>query len=217
MNEIGEGATCPAEMLLREIERQMREEMRIIDEAAEREARTILAQAHAAARRRMRDAVNELRRDRALRVARGRAKIEEAARMRAQQNAAEALRRTWPFLIEALDARWKNSAARLRWLEGVAHYARDRLVAGSWTVEHPPGWSANDQRRICELLDKRQDDISFTMDSDITGGLRIRAGQATLDATSQGLLADRRAREASLLAEINSQAKSERPRRGVKK
>jgi vacuolar-type H+-ATPase subunit E/Vma4 len=59
MNEIGEGATCPAEMLLREIERQMREEMRIIDEAAEREARTILAQAHAAARRRMRDAVND--------------------------------------------------------------------------------------------------------------------------------------------------------------
>lgn len=214
MNEIIKGAASPSEMLLREIERQTKDEMRAIEETAEREARTILAQAHADARRRMRDAVNELRSDRALHFARGKAKYEAAARMRAQQSAAEAISRAWPLLIEALDARWKNSAARALWIEGVAHYARDRLMPGRWTVEHPPGWSAVEQRRFCELLDKGRNDINFTIDPGITAGIRIRAGQATLDATSQGLLADRGASEALLLGAIWSQARS---RPGAKK
>jgi hypothetical protein len=204
-------------MLLREIERQTMDEMLAIREAAEREARIILAQAHADARRRMRDAVKELRRDCALRVARVKAELEAEAQMCAQKDAADAIMRAWPLLTQALDARWKDFSARSLWVEGVAHYARDRLMPGRWTVEHPPGWGADEQRRFCELLGNGRNDINFTIDPGITAGIRIRAGQATLDATSQGLLADHGASEALLLGEIWSRADSERPRLGAKK
>jgi len=217
VNEIVAAAASPSEMLLREIERQTKDEMRAIEKAAEREGLTIVAQAHADARRRMRDAIKELRSDRALRLARGRAKFEAAARLRAQQYAAEAIRRAWPFLIEALDARWKDSAARLLWIEGVARHARDRLMQGKWTVEHPPGWGADEQRLLCELVDNGRGDINFTIDPLIMAGIRIRASRATLDATSQGLLADRDATEGLLLAEIGFRGKGERLQQGAKK
>lgn len=202
MNETSAPPAAPPEPLLREIERQTTDEIRTIEEAAEREGWAIVAQAHADARRRMHDAIEELRRERARGVARARARLETDALMRAQQRAAEAIRQAWPFLIEALDARWKDATARLAWAEELARHARDRLMPGRCTVQHPAGWGADEQRRFRESLGAGRDVVDFVIDCEIGAGLRIRAGQATLDATPQGLLADRAAIEALLLAEI---------------
>lgn len=187
---------------MREIEQQTMDEVRTIVEVAEREARAIVVQAYASACRRMHDAIEELRSERTRRLARARAQLETDARMRSQQRAAEAIRQAWPFLVEALDARWTEPAARLAWVEGFARYARDRLMPGTWTVEHPATWCADERRRFRESLGVDRADVAFAIDREMAAGLRIRAGQATLDATPQGLLADRAAIEALLLAEI---------------
>lgn len=203
MNETSPPPT-QSEALLREIEQQTMDEARTIAEGAEREAGAIVAQAYASACRRMHDAVEELRSERGRRVARARAEQETDARMRSRQHAADAIRQAWPFLEEALDARWIEPAARLAWVEGVARHARDRLMPGTWTVEHPAAWSADEQRRFRQSLGVERVEVAFEANREITAGLRILAGQATLDATSKGLLADRAAIEALLLAEIES-------------
>lgn len=190
-----------SEALLREIEQQTADEMRTIAGTAEREARAIIAQAHTAARRQMRAAIEALRREGDRRLARARAQLETEARMRAQRHAVDALGRAYPLLIEALAARWRDDAARRKWTEAAARHGRDRLQAGSWTVEHGTAWSAEDQQHFRDALGGAHE-LSFVPASGVSAGLRIRAAQATLDATPEGLLADQPTIAALLLYEI---------------
>lgn len=193
-----------SEALLREIEQQTKDEMRTITETADREARAIIAQAHATARRQMHSAIEELRRDGERRLAQARAQRETEARMRAQQRAVEAIRQAQPLLVEALVARWRDAPARRKWTDGVARQARDRLKPGRWTVEHPASWSADEQEQFREALGAGVNpEISFAIDSQLAAGLRVRAAQATLDATPRGLLADSSTVAALLLYEID--------------
>jgi F0F1-type ATP synthase membrane subunit b/b' len=193
-----------SEALLREIEQQTKDEMRTIADTAEREARAIIAQAHATARRQMHGAIEELRREGERRLAQARAQLETEARVRAQQRAVEAIRQAWPLLVEALAARWQDAAARRKWTDGVAREARDRLKAATWTVEHDAGWGADEQRQFREALGAGANlEISFAIDPELDAGLRVRADQATLDASPQGLLADNSTIAALLLYEID--------------
>ena len=204
MNETGLIPTTQSEALLQEIEQQTQDEMRTIADTAEREASAIVAQAHATARRQMHGAIADLRREAERRMAHARAQLETEARLRAQQYAVEALRQAWPLLVEALAERWQDPAARRKWTDGAARQARDRLTAGSWTVDHPATWSADEQRRFRDALGAGANaEISFTIDPGLAAGLRIRAERATLDATPQGLLADRSTITALLLHEID--------------
>jgi len=148
------------------------------------------------------EAIGELRREGARRHARAKAQVETQARQRAQQHAVEVIRRAWPLLGDALVARWRDPAARLAWADGVARCARDRLRTGTWTVEHPADWSADERQNFRMSLGVGDDAVTFTADGDIAAGIRIRAAEATLDSTPQGLLVDRLAVAALLLAEI---------------
>lgn len=192
---------APSEALLQEIERQTLDETRAVAESAGREAQAIVAQAYAEASRRMHDTVAELRRERAGRLARARAKLETEARIRDQQRAMQAIRQAWPLVVEALDARWTDPAPRRIWVESVARQARERLRTATWRVEHPADWSAADEQHFREVVAKKIE-IAFAADVSIAAGLRISAGEATLDATPQGLLNDCAGITALLLAEI---------------
>jgi hypothetical protein len=199
-------STAQSAALLQEIEQQTSDECKAQVAAAEQQAQALIAQAHAAARRRVHEAIVELRREGARRLARAKAQVETQARQRAQQHAVAVIGRAWPLLADALVARWRDPAARQAWADGVARCARDRLRTGTrtgtWTVEHPADWSADEQRNFRIALGAGDDAITFTADGDIAAGIRIRAAEATLDATPQGLLVDRQAVAALLLAEI---------------
>jgi hypothetical protein len=195
-------STAQSAALLQEIEQQTSEECKAQVAAAEQQAHALIAQAHAAARRRVREAIVELRREGARRLARAKAQVETQARHRAQQHAVAVIRRAWPLLADALVARWRDPAARLAWADGVGRCARDRLRTGTWTVEHPTDWSADEQRNFRMSLGVGDDAVTFAADREMAAGIKIRAAEATLDATPHGLLVDRLAVAALLLAEI---------------
>jgi hypothetical protein len=193
-------AAAQSEALLREIEQQAKEESRAMFEVAQREVHAAVAQAHTSARRRTQEAIADLRREAARRLARARAQAETEARGRAQQDATEAIRRAWPLLVDALAAHWRDPARRLAWIAAAARRARELIRGETWTVAHPAAWSGEEQRHFCSVLGT--DAVTFTADGDIAAGIRIRAMQATLDATIPGLLADGPAVAARLLAEM---------------
>jgi hypothetical protein len=195
-----------SDALLQEIEQQSREECRTLMSAAEHNAHTVVALARATARKRMHEAIEELRREKARRLARAKAQVETQARQRAQQSALDVIARTWPLLVEALLARWNDRDGRLAWISGTARHARDRLRANAWTVEHPVGWSADEQQRFSQSLGGRENAVSFVADPSLSAGFKIKTGEATLDATAQGLLTDRSAVASMLLAEIDAGA-----------
>ena len=58
------------------------------------------------------------------------------------------------------------------------------------------------------------DAVTFVANSELAAGIKISAGQATLDATPPGLLADRSAVAALLLAEIGQDATDGRSPKG---
>lgn len=216
MTSTGLVAAAQSDALLREVEQQANEEGRALLAAAEEEAATMIAQAYTSARRRLRDAIGELRREGARLKSRAKAQRETDARLRAQRGAAEAVRRAWPQLVDALVARWQDPAGRRAWFRAAARQARERMRGDVWNVEHPVDWNADEQREFVAALGVTNDVVALTGDRDLAAGIRIRATQAALDATIHGLIADRAAVEALLLAEIlsNGEARVE-PMRGA--
>lgn len=200
--------TGQSEALLREIELQANEESRTLLQAADREAQAIVAQSYRGAGRRMKEAIAELRREGAHRLARAKAQAETEARQRAQRRIAEAIKRTWPWLVEALVARWSDSNARRAWITTAGQHARNNICGDAWIVEHPVDWNTDEGQYLRDVLGTENEAVKYTSISDLDAGIRIRSGQATLDASIQGLLADRPMIEALLLAEIASHGRN---------
>lgn len=200
-------SSLQSDALAREIEQQLKEETGAVIATAERDARTTIAQARAAARSRMHEAIEDLRREGARRLARAKAQHETEARARAQRRAAQAVSEALPLLRDMLNARWHNEQDRRQWTDAVARLSATRLRPGAWLIEHPADWSEAEQRDFTAAIGKADGiDVSFKGDSDLKAGLRIKADQALLDATPQGLLADARTIAALLLDEIGVQS-----------
>jgi len=192
--------------LAREVERQLKNETSGMIAAAESDARVIIAQARTDARRRAHEAIQELRREGADRLAGAKVKLETELRARAQRQAAQAVSDGFPMLREELDARWRDQQSRRQWTDAVARLCPLRLRPGAWCVEHPADWSEPEQRNFMAAIGERDGvHISFKADGEIKSGLRIKADQAVLDATPQGLLADRRTIAALILDKIEQE------------
>jgi len=203
MNEASRTPAPQFEALARDIERQLKKEIRAVIAAAETDARLIITQARADARRRVCNAIEDLRREGANRLAGAKAQLETEFRGRAQRRAAQAVSDGLPLLRAELDARWRDAPSRRQWTDALARLATLRLRPGAWCVEHPADWSESERRGFVAMIGKKDGlDISFTADSEIKSGLRIKADQALLDATPKGLLADGRTVAAMILAEI---------------
>ncbi len=193
-----------ADALLDEIERQTGGECSAVAAAADSEAHDIVARAREAARRHVHDALAELRSEGARRLSQARAQADTDARRRAQQRAGEIVRRAWPLLMEALAARWRDPVARAAWIGGAGRQARERLRFSQWNVERPDEWSAEEQGTFCTSLNADVCNVTFIVDPALTAGIRIKTANLTLDATPEGLLADRADIAAQLLAELDS-------------
>jgi hypothetical protein len=192
-----------AEALVREIESQCDAECSALLDAARLEAQAIVREAAAAATRHVHEALEDLRRDGARRLARAQAQIATEMRVRDQALAAGNLRDGCPMLVNAVADRWTDAGARRLWAAHLAAQARLRLRPGAWVVEHPRDWRAEERDAfLAELPPERRETVSFRAVDDIDAGLRVVAGGAVLDATPERLLADKPAVKALLLAEI---------------
>jgi len=74
------------------------------------------------------------------------------------------------------------------------------LPRGDWEVRHAPDWPEAERReRTARLAERAETAVAFVADPSIQAGFRVRTGHNTLDATLDGLLAERKAIEGRLL------------------
>lgn len=192
-----------ADALTHEIERQLQDERAALIAAAQSDARAAVAQARSTARKRLHEAIGELRREGERRLTRAKAELETAARAKQQQQASHALEAAWPLLRDALTARWRDNAARKLWTDSTAALCASRLRRGEWTVEHPADWTAQEQSGFTAACgDTAGIELTFSAAADLSAGLRVKADQAVLDTTVVGLTHDNRAIAAMLLDEL---------------
>ncbi len=169
-------------------------------------ARRLAAEAHRGARRRMHGNVTEIRTLLRQRVAQAEAALETARRQHRQRRDFALLETAWPVLAEALRRRWHDTAARGDWVQRLARQALATLPPTGWEIVHPVDWPAVEREALAAWLARELSAAPrLRAAADVTAGLRICARGACLDGTVEGLLADRPAIEAMLLAEINRQ------------
>lgn len=173
----------------------------ILAQARERAAQQ-RAQAAARARARMRAAFAEERARVAERLAAARARLATQQRLRRQSRASELLALGWQALPAALASRWRDPAARQQWVASVVERGLALLPRGQWLLAHAPQWPDDERRAVAQRLAVAGIDAQFAPDAAISAGLKIASGGNLLDASGEGLLADRDAVGASLLRAI---------------
>lgn len=189
--------------LLDLVEEDRRAQCAAILAAAEQQAAAALALARAAARERVREAFTEERARQQARVAAVRAELQTRRRLHEQQQAAAWLATAWQRLPQALQARWAEGTARREWVDAAVAEARRVLAPGSWGLLHAPGWPADERQTLAARLQAEcGTNAAFTEHAGLGAGLRIVADRNVVDATLRGLLADRAAIGAGLLAEL---------------
>lgn len=169
-------------------------------EPAAAQAREIVRGALAEARRRVRTAIEEERARMAGELAAAQARLATERRLAAQRRAMQLLARAWDWLRAALAARWRAADARARWVEAHLSRATQALPGGAWTIRCAPDWPASEREAALRWLAARGvHDVRIESDPSIAAGFRVQAGHNVLDATLDGLLADRAALEGQLL------------------
>jgi len=158
---------------------------------ARAQAATLLAQARAAARARAHHAFAAERERAAGVLAAAQAELATRKRLHAQRRMEALLARAWVRLPELLRQRWAAPPSRVRWVERALRDA-ERLFGDSggptgWTMQHALPWPEAERA----VLTGRLHAPRFVADARLGAGLRIVAGGNVVDATLEGLLADR--------------------------
>jgi len=194
------------EALLRLLAREQEILSRRARDAAETQARGLVARAREEARGRTRAASQEARAslERALRDRR--AALDTAARQREQALLRGLLDEAWTALPGALAAVWQEAATRRTWCEAAAGLARRTLLGeGPFRIEldaHAPADAA--EATAAALQADGGEAPGLQPLAELGPGLRISRGLACVDATVPGLLASRERVEAELLAELDT-------------
>lgn len=181
-----------------------KEAARILTEARQ-EARDIVAAAHRQARERIRQEIAQLRREAEQELARIRASFETERRQMRQARdlvaRTEGLRR----LGGILEGLWHDPEARRAWCDGILREARQRLMPGSWRVEHPADWPGAERDRIAEAIKAHTGEPARTReDPALTAGLRICADTACVDGSLAAITRDQARLSGLLLREMDA-------------
>jgi hypothetical protein len=181
----------------------------------------LLRQARREARRRVHEAILEVRghADSELRAAA--AALETHRRMYHQQHCSRLLEAVWTRLPAALTRRWQEPRARARWVDAALAAALDLLPREQtpWSVRHPPDWPHHEAAALTERLAEalgedpaavRQGSaaVHLVPDPKLHAGLIIAAGGAALDAGLEGLLSDKTGIEAHALGLLEEALRS---------
>jgi len=187
--------------LLEVVDGNYREQVEAILAEAEDRSRVIVRDAHERARRGLRTAYLEARERAEERIITLQARAASRRRLHEQRRAAKILEAEWALLPKALVERWADSGMRHSWTLHAARAALDQLPREGWKIEHPADWMESERSEFeAEVASARVQPPVFAIDASIEAGLRIRAGHNIVDATLDGLLADREAIGARLLS-----------------
>ena len=186
--------------LLAVVEADRAKRVNAILEEADARARAVLREAHERARREVRDAFLATRLRAEERLIALNARLATARRLNEQRRAAGILAAEWASLPGALLARWRRPDTRTRWARHTARIALGRLPHSGWRIVHPSDWPEAERAELAAHLAGELDAApSFASDDTIKAGFRIHAGHNVVDATFDGLLADRETIGARLL------------------
>ena len=204
MSESGPVVSAQLKHLLAVVEQRRSERCREVLDKAHEQARQLIKQAYRDERQRMHRELGEIRQKRRQQMVSVVAQRQTRKRQRRQQADEELLTTTWLGLHEALLHCWQDSLMRQRWVDDLVDQAASVLVDSHWLIEHPVDWPAQERSALQLRLQKRLAHAPhFEVKSAITAGLRICADGACVDGSVDGLLRQRLAIEAVLLARIN--------------
>ena len=171
----------------------------LLAQAAE-ESRAILKAAHIRARHDLRIVLTPEKERLAAEIAAAESKLITLRRLDIQKNVDGILRQAWPRLMQALRARWDMPAGRADWVSHHFSVALKALPAKAWIVQHPEDWPAMEIERANQWLKTHGiEDACFAADAKMSVGIRIVCDLNVLDASLEGLLADRTQIEGHLL------------------
>lgn len=175
---------------------------------AQAQADGMLRSARNEARRRLHVTVTEERQRLAREVSAAQARLATERRAFAQQRAVRLLDAGWTALRAALLARWADPVTRRRWIESHLERASSALPhenATSWRVAVPATLSSDERETLLACLSEHGiAHATCVEDRTIAAGVRVVAGANVLDATLDGLLADRAALEGRLLQAVDA-------------
>lgn len=174
-------------------------------EKAQTQATDLLAEARRSARNRVHKAAEQERAHACQQVAATQAQLQTQHRQREQSITLELLERGSKRLSEALQRRWVDPQARRWWIKGTLTQACAALPATPWHIEHPADLDTTELNAwIDEITTCSGQAPIMAADPSIAAGLRICYEGACVDATVDGLLADREWVASHLLALINA-------------
>ena len=188
--------------LLAAIDAQRAQRCEALRAPARAQAQAQIAAALREARRRVSTTLaSERARAAALIVA---ADAQRATALRLQRQQADALHlsQAWQRLRERLQALWDEPATRARWIDH--HAGSADLPAGAHLrLEGPTDWPAAEVDALVRRLHSRGAvEVRSLPDVQIRAGFRLTGEHNRLDATLDGLLAERAALEGQLLARL---------------
>jgi hypothetical protein len=173
--------------------------------AARREAGALRREAHAAARAKVRATLAQERARLEAEVANRQARLQTERRLAEQRGVSRLLGEAWPLLRAAIAAAWAAPASRLRWASQHLALAAALLPSRRWRIRHAPGLRA--EERLTLMHDLQLEGVEWAEDPSIAAGLAVQADSNVLDATLEGLLADRQALESRLLVLLEDAAR----------
>ena len=213
MNDVESLLEAQTTALLRRLGREQESRTRHIRDEAATQAADIVRRARVEARTRVHQAVVDTRREDEIALARRRAALDTQARRSRQATLRELLDRAWQALPAALQSRWLDATARERWCDAACVSAiRSLRHLDRLQVEVDPQWLAHVGPLVRSRLEGPSK-VDVTSSAGLGAGLRIRAGDACIDATVAGLLAARERIASGLLAEFERQAAARRAER----
>lgn len=175
---------------------------------ARAEARETIGAAIAEARRRVSTAIAEERKRRDSEVGAVEAALATDRRLSAQRHAVQLLATAWSDLRLRLLARWQSPTTRARWTETYLKRALQGVPRGldGWSIEHHSAWTEDERARQLAWLRKQGvNTLKVVEDPAIAAGFRVVGGHNVLDATLDGLLADRAQIEGRLLHHLDEE------------
>lgn len=196
-------ARTQAEALMELLEQSRETQCRELKERAEIEARETRRRARRQGRERVSRAAREERARLEREVRLVEAEIETEQRRRERLRDLALIEAGREALQEALAARWQDREQRLQWAVATMQEAREVLFGREWALEHPADWA--EEERDAAVLYARERcgaEVTATPAEDLAAGLRLRCRGALVDMSVAGLMANGRAIEGALLAEI---------------
>lgn len=196
--------------LLDLVEQFRRRRQNELIDPARAEARETIRTALAESRRRVRTAIAEERKRYAAEVGAVEAALATDRRLASQRHSVRLLGAAWHTLRERLVARWDQSETRAQWV--MAHLDRALKAvphhASGWQIEHHPAWSDDERAHARERLRiEGVTPVQFEAAAGIAAGFRVVSGHNVLDATLEGLVADRTQLEGRLLHHLEPDAR----------